>query len=90
MSDQRPVVSARAGRPGAGGNIPIIRTYPPSGMALRPYSVSPRRRENTVGPKPTMYCVHLTPKRLAGTRCPISCSAMERATPSAMTSTPSR
>ena len=33
-----------------------------------PYSVSPRRRDHTVGPKPTMYWVTLTPNRLAGTR----------------------
>src|SRR6476661_3585270 len=53
-----------------------------------PYSVSPRRRDQTVGPKPTMYWVTLTPNFLAGTRCPISCSAMLSATPTTTTRTP--
>ena len=53
-----------------------------------PYSVSPRLRDQTVGPKPTMYWVTLTPNFLAGTRWPISCSAMLSATPTTTTRTP--
>jgi hypothetical protein len=48
--------------------MPIIRMYPPSGIHLMPYSVSPRRLDQTVGPNPTMYWVTLTPNFLAGTR----------------------
>ena len=33
--------------------IPAISQKPPSGTALRPYSVSPRRVDHSVGPKPT-------------------------------------
>src|SRR6478735_1062593 len=57
-------------------------------MALMPYSVSPRLRDQTVGPKPTMYWVTLTPNFFAGTRWPISCSAMLSATPTTTTRTP--
>ncbi len=53
-----------------------------------PYSVSPRLRDQIVGPKPTMYCVTLTPNFLAGRRWPISCSAMLSATPTTTTRTP--
>jgi hypothetical protein len=35
--------------------MPPSVTKPPSGIALMPYSVSPRLREKTVGPKPTKY-----------------------------------
>ena len=41
--------------------IPTILTNPPAGMALTPYSVSPRRRDQTVGPKPTKNCVAFMP-----------------------------
>ena len=34
--------------------MPGIAMNPPSGNALMPYSVSPLRKENRVGPKPTM------------------------------------
>src|SRR5512138_1734311 len=47
------------------GVIPTILQKPPSGIALRPYSVSPRRHEKIVGPKPTKYFVTFMPKRLA-------------------------
>src|SRR5664279_1048812 len=57
-------------------------------MALSPYSVSPRLRERTVGPKPTMYCVTFTPNFLAGSMCPISCNAMESSRPTTKISTP--
>ena len=35
-------------------------------MALNPYSVSPRRRDHRVGPKPIMYWPTRTPNFLAG------------------------
>jgi hypothetical protein len=35
------------------GVIPTILQKPPSGMAFKPYSVSPRWNEKIVGPKPT-------------------------------------
>ena len=46
-----------------------------------PYSVSRPRRDHRVGPKPTMYWVTFTPKRLAGTMCPTSCRPMDTAIP---------
>lgn len=33
--------------------IPAMSQNPPAGMALSPYSVSPRRVDHSVGPKPT-------------------------------------
>jgi hypothetical protein len=47
------------------GVIPTIFTKPPSGIALSPYSVSPRRNENRVGPKPAKYRVTFMPNALA-------------------------
>ena len=32
--------------------IPAMSQKPPAGIALSPYSVSPRRKENTFGPNP--------------------------------------
>ena len=32
--------------------MPAMSQKPPAGIALRPYSVSPRRKLNTLGPKP--------------------------------------
>jgi len=58
-------------------------------MAFRPYSVSPRLRDHTVGPKPTMYWDTLTPNFLAGTMCPTSCSAIDSSRPTAKMITPS-
>src|SRR5689334_18682147 len=57
---------------------------------MTPYSVSPRRRDQTVRPKPTKYCVTLTSKSLPGIRCPSSCRPMEAATPTTNRSTPRR
>ncbi len=68
--------------------MPIIRMYPPSGMALMPYSVSPLRREKIVGPNPTMYCGTRIPKSFAVDRCPNSCHAMENSRPNAKTRMP--
>ena len=41
--------------------MPTILTKPPAGMALMPYSVSPRRRDQRVGPKPTKNWVAFMP-----------------------------
>src|SRR4051794_38623197 len=41
--------------------MPMMRTYPPAGMALSPYSVSPRRNDQSFGPKPTKYSVTFMP-----------------------------
>ena len=49
------------------GVIPTIFTKPPSGMPFSPYSVSPRRNENRVGPKPAKYRVTFIPNALAVT-----------------------
>ena len=62
----RPVLLARTLPSGAGGNMPIIRMYPPRGAPLTPYSVSPFLRDHSVGPKPIMYWVTFTPNRFAG------------------------
>ena len=53
-----------------------------------PYSVSPLRREKIVGPKPIMYWPTRTPNRFAGTRWPISCSPIDSARPTTITTTP--
>src|SRR6476620_6202043 len=58
-------------------------------MALNPYSVSPFLRDHSVGPNPTMYWVTFTPNFLAGTMCPISCSAIDASRPTAKINTPS-
>ncbi|CAB4998028.1 unannotated protein [freshwater metagenome] len=71
-ADSLPVLLARTDPSAPGGYMPIMRMYPPSGIALTPYSVSLPERDQIVGPKPTMYWVTLTPKRLAGSRCPTS------------------
>jgi len=47
------------------GFIPAIFTYPPAGMALIPYSVSPRRNDQMRGPKPTKNSSTLIPNHLA-------------------------
>ncbi len=38
---------------GSSAVMPAMSQNPPAGIALSPYSVSPRRKENTVGPNPT-------------------------------------
>src|SRR5438132_6398620 len=52
--------------------MPAIRTYPPSGSAFTPYSVSPRRTDHTRGPKPTKNSSTLIPKSLAKPKCALS------------------
>ena len=49
-----------------GGYIPDSATYPPSGMALKPNSVSPNFRDHSVGPKPIMKEPTKTPNLRAG------------------------
>ena len=87
-----PVRVARTcpGRSRLGGYMPENRTYPPSGIIFSPYSVSPLRRDQRVRPKPTKYCVVLTPNRFPGTRCPTSCSAMEAITKAKKPMAPAR
>ncbi len=51
--------------------------------------MSPRLRDHSVGPNPTMYWVTFTPNFLAGTMWPISCSAIDSSSPTAKTITPS-
>ncbi len=68
--------------------MPAMSQKPPSGIHFRPYSVSPRRQENTVGPKPTKYRRTFMPKAFAVTMWPASCSATETQIPSAKSTTP--
>jgi len=70
--------------------IPVILTNPPSGSALMPYSVSPRRIDHSVDPKPTKNCVAFMPKALAVRKCPASCSMTETSKATTKMSTPIR
>ncbi len=72
----------------SGGSMPTILTYPPSGMALMPYSVSPRCLLQTVGPKPMKYCVTFPPNALAGIMWPSSCNPIEARIASTKATTP--
>ena len=72
------------------GVIPMILTKPPAGKALTPYSVSPRRNDQIVGPKPAKYCVAFMPKRLAVSRCPASCRQTDTKMPRAKIRTPNQ
>ena len=53
-----------------------------------PYSVSPRRRENTVGPKPTMNCGTRMPNFRAQMKCPNSWKPIEKSRPIAKATIP--
>src|SRR3712207_6641775 len=53
-----------------------------------PYSVSPRRRENTVGPKPTMNCGTRMPNLRAQKKCPNSWKPIEKSRPTAKAAIP--
>ena len=68
--------------------MPTSLTYPPSQMALMPYSVSPRRKDHSLGPKPMKYSGTLTPKHLAGIMCPSSWRATDRPIPIMRTTIP--
>ena len=68
----------------------MILTKPPTGSALTPYSVSPRRVDQIVEPKPTKNWVAFMPKALAVTKCPASCSITETSKATTKMSTPIR
>ena len=70
--------------------IPTILTNPPSGRALIPYSVSPRRVDHKVVPKPTKYWVTFMPNFLAVTKWPLSCSITEKRRATMKMTQPSR
>src|SRR3954466_3199483 len=53
-----------------------------------PYSVSPRRRENTVGPKPTMNCGTRMPNLRAQKKWPNSWKPIENSRPIAKATIP--
>src|SRR5688572_1870803 len=53
-----------------------------------PYSVSPRVRENTVGPKPTMNCGTRMPNLRAQWKCPNSWKPIENSRPIAKATIP--
>src|SRR5215203_2239338 len=57
-------------------------------MALMPYSVSPRRREKTVGPKPTMNCGTRMPYFRAHMKWPSSWNPIEKSRPIAKAAMP--
>src|SRR5688572_30894948 len=57
-------------------------------MALMPYSVSPRRFDHTVGPKPTMNCGTRMPNRRAHMKWPSSWKPIEKSRPIAKATIP--
>ena len=79
-----------------GGYISMSGMYPPAKgeTASRDASTGflqtlmQDARDQSVGPKPIMYWPTRTPKSLAGTRCPISCSPIETARPTTTTTMP--
>ena len=58
------------------GLMPAILQKPPRGKALMPYSVSPRRKDQMVGPKPRKNRSTFIPNSLAVVKCPPSCRKM--------------
>jgi hypothetical protein len=62
---QNACCSCSAGMSSTCGDIPSMLTNPPAGIAFRPYSVSPRRKEKIVGPKPTKYRLTRIPRIFA-------------------------
>src|ERR1700733_4212758 len=70
--------------------MPTILQKPPSRIGLTPYSVSPRRIDHSVGPKPRKYLVTFMPNFLAATKCPVSCSMMDKQRANRKTTQPSR
>ena len=70
--------------------MPVILTNPPNGRTLIPYSVSPRRVDHSVVPKPTKYWVTFMPNFLAVTKCPVSCSITEKSRATMKMTQPSR
>src|SRR5918998_2137656 len=57
-------------------------------MAFSPYSVSPRRVDQIVGPKPTMNCGTRMPNFRAQRKCPNSWKAIEKSSPAAKATIP--
>jgi hypothetical protein len=47
--------------------MPAIFTYPPSGSAFTPYSMSFRVNDQSFGPNPMKYCSTLKPNARAAT-----------------------
>ena len=63
------------------GFMPVIFTYPPSGIAATPYTVSPRRTFHTIGPKNSEKRSTRIPTAFAATKCPASWNRMRTAKP---------
>ena len=59
------------------GVMPVILTKPPTGMALTPYSIPPRRTDHRVGPNPAKNRVTRMPSSLAAVMWPTSCSRID-------------
>ena len=78
----------RSGLPG--GSIPAMRTKPPRGRSLIPYSVPLTRLDHRVGPKPMKYCETFTPNLFAGTRWPSSWMPTETSSATTRKRIPSR
>src|SRR5581483_542791 len=70
--------------------MPMILQKPPTSSALTPYSVSPRRKDHNVGPKPTKNRVTFMPNFLAVRKCPNSCTMIEKHRTSRKITQPSR
>jgi hypothetical protein len=68
--------------------IPAISQNPPTGMALSPYSVSPRRNDQMRGPMPMKYLRTFMPNAFAVSRWPASCRASDAPTHNAKSTTP--
>ena len=64
----RYVRSSSKGSTSSNGFIPMMRTYPPKGMALTPYTVSPRVVDQSFGPNPKKASVAFMPNALAATK----------------------
>ena len=60
-----------------------ILTKPPKGNSPMQYSVSRPRNRTSFGPKPMENISTLTPKTLAHTKCPSSCTKMSTETSTA-------
>ncbi len=67
--------------------MPRMRTYPPAGIALIPYSVSPLRTDHSRGPNPRKYSVTFIPLSLAAVKWPASWSMITPAITATVTST---
>ncbi len=65
--------------------MPMIRTNAPRGSARTPYSVSPRWKLHSRGPKPRKNCVAFIPVMRAVTKCPASWRKTEIRIPTAKT-----